>query len=654
MTYCHIDIESRSRIDLKKRGAYIYAQDPSTEILWISWALGDDDPSLWFFKDPFPAGLREIFENSEIIFKAHNAAFERLMFWYILCPEHSLPEPPIERFYCTATQARANALPDKLELCARALGAQEQKDHKGAQLIQKLSIPNKDTGQFNEDPELMIEFGLYCQQDVRTERSITHAMRDLTEVEQLDYIVSEEINDRGIMVDVDFATVVCGYADIERDEVKRRVTALTRGEVLTAGSPKFTTWVHALLPEKYQHVMETTKNKSGFCFDSNVVDHLFDISKNLGDDAREAIRLKAMASKSSVSKFEAMVNRADPESDRVCGAFVLFGAGQTHRYSSRGLQLHNMARDTADEPFVIQNAFIDGTIDPEDLFSLLKSMIRPSLMPAEGKVFVCLDWSGIEARVLPWETNDSRAEPVLDVFRRGEDIYLVAAEDMPGNDRQLGKVATLALGYQGGVHAFQSMAHNYGVFIEDSLANRIKFAWRDANPWAVGWWNNVEAAAKRAVRNEGVQMEIGVVKYVYLAGVLYCILPSGTILSYPQPRLEFDPEWNSLNLTCLKASRRPKADDPEWPRMALYGGLLTENITQAIAADLLREALVRVREWSDEVVLHVHDEIVLEVDEDYADEAMEDLRSEMLVIPAWAEGLPLDVGGWIGDYYRKD
>ena len=651
----HIDIESRSRIDLKTQGAYKYAMSPTTEILFIAWAIDNDDVQLWYFRDPFPEELRRHFENPDVTIYAHNAAFERLMFWYILCPEHNLPEPSLDRFYCTAVQARANALPDKLELCARALGGTEQKDYRGARLIQLLSIPDKETGEFSEDAALMREFGQYCEQDVRTERSIGNRMRELTADELADYIVSEEINDRGIMVDVEFATVVVGYADREKAEVARQVALLTAGDIATAGSPKFTTWVYDRLEDNHQVLMETTATKSGFTFDSTTVDHLFSVYDELTPEVQSAIKLKALASKSPVSKFQGMINRAD-ETDRVCGAFVLFGGAQTHRFSSRGVQLHNLPRDTAKNPYELRDSFIDGTVDRENLFQMLKSMVRPTIMPAPGKLLVCLDWSGIEARVLPWSTDSSAAEGVLDIFRRGEDIYLKAAEDLPGQDRQLGKVATLALGYQGGVTAFQSMARAYGVFIDDEHADQIKVAWRRANPWAVRWWSALEDAAKRAVRNPTVMMEVGRVRYVCINDTLFCILPSGTMLSYPAValRMEEGPWGPSINLSALKASLRPRADgNGEWPRMSLYGGLLCENITQAIAADILREGLRRVAEWSDETVMHVHDEITLEVDEASASDAYADLQDEMLVVPEWAEGLPLAVAGWTGDYYRK-
>ena len=655
--YVHIDIESRSRCDLKAHGAYNYARDPSTIILFISWAVGDEDPHLWDWRDPFPTVLMALFHNPDVIFKAHNAAFERLMFEYVLHRQVGTPIIPISRFYCTAVQARANALPDKLELCARALGAREQKDHRGMALIRALSVPDKESDLFCENDTLLREFGQYCKQDVRTERAISETMRELTPAEREDYVVSEEINDRGLMVDVEFAKVVVGYSEAEKALLKNRVVQLTKGEVPSCGSPKFPIWIHARLEDKHKGLVESTSNKCGFCFDASRVAHLYEVINDLSPEVQEGLKIRAMASKTSVSKFKAMVNRAD-DCDRVCGALILYGAGQTHRYASRGLQLHNLPRDTAPDPFTIRDQFIDGTVDKDDLFALLKSMIRPSIMPADGKMLVCIDWSSIEAIVLPWSTDDPRAYEYMGVFRRKEDVYVQEATKV-GVSRQVGKVVVLSMGYGGGVGAFQSMAKNYGVSMPDEEANAIKVAWRRANPWAPDWWKALEAAAKQAMRDPGVIYAVGRVQYVYLGsgrqlpGNLWCILPSGTMLCYPQARLVYDDDWGQFEIHCIKSSLRPKADDPQWPRMKLWGGLMSENITQAIAGDLLREALIRVREWSDEVVLHVHDEIVMEVPEADAEDVYADLHDEMLVVPSWATGMPLACEGWIGDYYRK-
>ena len=647
----HIDIEARSRVNLLTEGVYHYAMDASTEVLCVAWAIDDGPVRSWRKGQMFPVELIKLFDDPSTIFYAHNAQFERLLFWYVLCLAHGLRKPDLEQFYCTATQARANALPAHLGDCARCLKVPQQKDKRGEQLIKLLSLPQAD-GSFLEDESLMDEFVEYCRQDVRTEMAITTNMRELTPAEQRDYWVSERVNDRGIRVDVELAEAVTLLADEEQADINRQIALLTKGKVLKSRSPKMAQWVYARLPDEAKGYMEDTSKKSGLCFDAAVVDNL--LQCQLSGDVEEAVKLKAAASMSSVAKFKAMAMRSRPDDHRVRGAFILYGAGQTHRFSSKGLQVHNFPRDTDDDPETTRYWLMDGV--QEGLLPKLKGMLRPSIQAAPGCVFVQNDWSGIEARVLPWVTSDPQAEKTLDVFRAGEDIYLVTAA-MMDESRLVGKVATLAMGYQGGVGAFQSMAKNYRLNVSDTDAERYKRKWRDANPWAVRFWALIQQQALRAVENPGAMYRAGKVSYVYVAGTLWCILPSGTILSYPDARVSYDDDpvyGPQKNLSCIKASLKPKKGQEDWPRMNLYGGLLTENVVQGIAGDLLRECLTRIEDWSDEVVMHVHDEIIMEVPAAEADLAMEDLTAEMLHIPDWAKGLPLEVSGWIGGYYRKD
>lgn len=278
-------------------------------------------------------------------------------------------------------------------------------------------------------------------------------------------------------------------------------------------------------------------------------------------------------------------------------------------------------------------------------------MLRPSLIPAPGKSFVVADWSAIEARVTPWASGDPQAESVLDVFRQGRDIYIREAagiyripEDQIGaesEERQIGKVAILSLGFGGGIGAFSAMGRNYGVTMAESDARRIVDAWRRANPWAVRYWENLEAAYRRAMRNPGREVPVGRVVYLYDGQHLWYALPSGRILCYPFAKFDGD------EITYIKAAWKPAADAKEWPRARLWRGLACENITQAIAHDLLRHSLRQIPD----TVLHVHDEIVRESADPEA--AAEELNRVMCTPPAWAEGLPLKAGVKIMTRYGK-
>ena len=269
---------------------------------------------------------------------------------------------------------------------------------------------------------------------------------------------------------------------------------------------------------------------------------------------------------------------------------------------------------------------------------VLREMLRPSLIPAPGKQFVVADWSSVEARVNPWLSNCGQSK--LDIFTRGEDVYKVnasatfkcAIEDVTADQRQIGKVQELACGFAGGVGAFAAMGRAYGVALPESDARRMVDAWRRANPWAVPYWQDLESAYTRAMRNKNKEFSAGRVTYMFDGLHLWYVLPSGRILCYPYARLE------SEGVTYAKAAWRPAADAKEWPRARLWRGLACENVTQATANDILRYALRSLDAEGFEPVLHVHDEIVVEGGSE------EEVRGVMTTPPAWATGLPLDCG----------
>jgi DNA polymerase len=278
---------------------------------------------------------------------------------------------------------------------------------------------------------------------------------------------------------------------------------------------------------------------------------------------------------------------------------------------------------------------------------VLKGMLRPALIPAPGKSFVVADWSSIEARVTPWCSG--AGDDKLALFRDGADVYKVNAaatfrcrvEDVTKDQRQVGKVQELACGFAGGVGAFAAMGRVYGLSLPESEARKMVDAWRRANPWSVPYWQELEIAYTRAIRNPKTKMKAGRVTYYFDGLHLWYALPSGRVLCYPFARIEDE------GVTYAKASWKPAADAKEWPRARLWKGLACENITQATAADILRNAL---RQLPD-VVLHVHDEIVVETDQPEA--ALAEMQRVMATPPAWAEGLPLGAEASVMARYGK-
>jgi DNA polymerase len=630
----YVDFETRSRCDLRAKGVYNYAQDASTDVLCMSYAFDDEDVQTWTPDQPFPG--RILAHEGQI--RAHNAAFERLIFWYVL----QINFKP-EQFYCTAAQARANCLPGSLEDVGRALSSVMRKDHRGSQLIRLLSVPQAD-GSFRQDAKLMAEMIAYCEQDVKAMRAVSKAMRDLSADELADYQTNERINDRGVLVDVPLCLAAVRYSEAEVEEIQAKVVEATDGEIRSVRSPKMREWVLARVGEQAKKLMWTGEKYS---IDKTVRANLLTIDnvEEVPHHVQEVIQCADDLWASSVAKFSRLAALADDEDHRVRGAFVFAGGSATGRASSYGAQVHNFTRKCAAEPDAVRARMVQGgAVVPEfgkRVTDVLKAMLRPAIIPARGKMLVVADWAGIEARVNPWASNCRAGTAKLELFERGEDVYKVNAaatfhvpyDQIDKEQRQIGKVQELACGFAGGVGAFAAMGRVYGVHLPESDARRMVDGWRRANPWAVPYWQDLEEAYTRAMRNKGHEFHAGRVVYLFDGLHLWYALPSGRVLCYPSARLEAD------GVTYAKAAWKPTADAKEWPRARLWKGLACENITQAIANDLLRHALRQV----DDVVLHVHDEIVLEVDATAADSAMNQLAEMMKTPPVWAKGLPLDV-----------
>jgi DNA polymerase len=619
----YLDFETRSHCDLKKHGVYNYAQDATTDVLCMSYAFDDEEVVTWLPTQPFPKRVRD---HKGLIY-AHNAAFERLIFWYVLQINFEL-----EQFYCTATQARANCAPGSLEDVGRFAGASMKKDHRGAQLIRALCVPP-----FKDDAALMAELVQYCEQDVRAMRAVSQSLRPLSDEELEDYHVNEKINDRGVLVDVHLARAAISYAATELADIQSIVRTVTNGAITSVRSPKMREWVKERLSTEHLKLMEIEDGK--YSIDKRVRANLLAV-EDLPPDVAEVIQCADDLWASSVAKFSRLQELADVGDSRVRGAFVFAGGSATGRASSYGAQVHNFTRKCARDPESVRASMVQGhPIVPQfgkRVTDVLKGMLRPAIIPAKGKSLVVADWAQIEARMTPWLSG--RGDDVLDVFRSGRDIYIreaaamykIPESEVTSDQRQIGKVAILACGFGGGIGAFSAMGRAYGLTMTESDAQRTVDAWRRANQWAVRYWQELETGYMIAMRNKGREIVAGRVTYLFDSQHLWYALPSGRILCYPYAKLEED------GISYAKAAWKPAADAREWPRARLWRGLACENITQACANDVLRYALRAL----DDVVLHVHDEIVIETDQ--PETVTERLRQVMCTPPPWAQGLPLD------------
>ena len=650
-----LDFETRSRCDLKAHGVYNYAQDASTEVLCMSYAFDDEDVVTWLPGQPFP---ERVAQHKGLIY-AHNAAFERLIFWYVLQIDFAL-----EQFYCTAAQARSNCAPGSLEDVGRFASASMRKDHRGSQLIRLLCIPRAD-GTFNQDSALMAEMVAYCEMDVKAMRAVSKAMRPLSADELADYHVNERINDRGVLVDVELCEAAMRYSAAELEDIQQIVVEVTEGAITSVRSPKMRQWVQDRVGPEALKLM--TVHKDGVAkmsIDKTVRANLLALAEENPDEippsVADVIQCADDLWASSTAKFSRLKKLADFEDGRVRGAFVFAGGAATGRASSYGAQVHNFTRKCAKQPDDVRRSMVRGhAIVPAfgpRITDVLKGMLRPALVPATGRVFAVADWSAIEGRVNPWLSNCPSGEQKLQAFRDKLDPYKVNAAalygvgyaDVADAQRQVGKVQELALGFLGGAGSFETFGRVYGVRMTEGEIARAISVWRRHNPWAMQHGTALEDAYRCAMRNKGHEIKACRVTYLYDGVHLWYMLPSGRVLCYPYAR--FDDEGE---VTYAKASWKPAADATEWPRARLWRGLAVENCTQAMAHDLLRYALRQLEQENFDVVLHVHDEVVIECNATLSHDVSCRLTEIMASPPAWCSDLPLASEAKIMTRYGK-
>lgn len=658
MNATHIDFETRSACDIREAGAEVYARHPSTDFLCMAWTFGDDECiSLITRADPtLPPLIASHIRNGGLVY-AHNAAFELAIWNQVMVPRYGWPPLDAKQCRCTAAMAYAMALPGSLDGASKALGLAQEKDQQGYRLMLQLSKPRRIEPDgaivWWEEPAKLERLYDYCKQDVVVERELHRRMMELSPAEQEIWQLDYGINQRGILIDVPAVKAAIAVAVKAAQDLDRHMKLWTGGAVEACTEVgKLTTWVKA------QGVETDGLAKA-------------DIAELLERDdlpqpVRAVLLLRKEAGKSSTAKLDKMLACACPDG-RVRGALQYHGA-TTGRWAGRLIQPQNFPRGNL-RPAEVAD-ILDNWIHGEDAFGyidtmygspldVLSSCLRGFITAPEGYDLIAADFSAIEARVLAWLAGE---EDVLDVFRRGEDLYPHAASRIYSrpiskadkNERQIGKVATLALGYQGGVGAFQTMARNYGVKVGDEEADKIKTAWRAAHPAIVQYWYDIEDAAVRACLTAGRTTSAGSqgceVRFKLNGSFLWCRLPSGRTLCYPFPRVgEVTTPWGATKeaLTHMTVNSVTR----QWERSTTYGGKLVENVVQAVARDLLAAAMLRLEAHGYDITMTVHDELVMEVPEDEG--SLEEVEELAAVTPEWAAGLPMAAEGWRARRYQK-
>lgn len=685
--------------DLTVMGALNYVLDERTRIMLLTYSFDKGATKTWVpdlsdelsadawamvtgmvdSHTDIPPEIIEHVENGGLTV-AWNAAFDRHVWQQIATPDLGFPELKITQTLDAMAQAQASNLPGKLDMAGRALrlGGKTQGGSAVMKKFANLDIPMPD--EF-DDWNLYLEYGV---QDTDLMVEVWYVTRPLALEEWEDYWVSERINDRGIGVDLAVCEGAIQYREEEAVYTAAECMRLTNGQIAKPTlTQKINAWVYEWLPESLSEFMvakrdEETHEVTNLTLGRKVIERILSEIELMetppADNVVQFLELMEFGRSSSAIKFEKMRNQA--VDGRLCSSYVCNGAGQTGRFSSRGIQMHNLPRDAMEEELellemVADKAPIEAIRKYGPISKTLSRLIRPTLIADTGKVFVWGDWSAIEARVLPWLANSRSADrAVLQPFRDGDDLYIlnaadifnVSAEDLYGGAeagdkeagamRQAGKVAVLALGFGGSVGAYKAMARGYGMAVTNDEGKTIVDGWRDRNQWARVYWKKLEDAAFSAMQNPGTYFTAGRVSYVFekdlLAGSLLCFLPDGRPLMYPMARFEMlETSWGEKKKTITYHNGMG--------RNSMWYGKFAENITQGYAASILRRALknIEISDFDFPVVAHTHDEIIGEVPEEREQVALDWLLEVMEDNPPGTEDLPLNAGMTSDTYYHK-
>lgn len=653
MRHLHIDIETRCKLDVGDVGVYRYAEDPTFSIILFAYSW-DDGPTtaLDMTNDTYPgesipADVWLAFIDSNVLKIAHNANFE-----YVCIKTYYGISLILKQWYCTMIAAAYLGLPLSLGEVSKVLGLSQQKDARGKALITYFCKPCKPTKKNGgrtqnlpeHDPEKWAEFKEYNAQDVRTEKEIYKYISrfpGLPERERQYWVLDQIINETGITVDSEFINAAIEANEYFTKKVHDEIVSITGVD-----NPNSLTQLKKWLFKELGHEVHSLGKE----YLSDALDDEF-----LPDQVKKVLRLRQFASKTSISKYDTMLAYRQRDG-RIRGQIQFYGANRTGRFSGRGVQPQNLKKTLKKDLDVAREAVRYGFADLlyEDVPDVISRLTRTALVASEGHSLVVSDFSAIEARVLAWEAGE---EWVLDVFRTHGKIYEATAANMfnvpldmisHGSDlRAKGKVATLALGYQGGAGALIAMGALREGLDESELPAIVK-AWRSANPGIVRLWREVENAAKHVIKNKTsyvLKKKYCSLKFSYDRGYMFIELPSGRRLSY------YGASAEKGRLSYWGVDQTKKV----WVKTDTYGGSLVENITQAIARDCLCDTMYRIYyDAGLPILMHIHDEIVSEVPDNEAEDALTVMYDIMAVGPNWAKGLPLKGDGYISKYYKKD
>lgn len=657
-----IDLETYSSADLKKCGVYKYAEAADFEILLFGYSVdgGDAESVDLTAGEKIPDEILDALTDDSITKWAYNASFERVCLSRYLSDLGISLDPfrdghPLStecsRFLnpsswrCSMVWAATLGLPQSLEGVGAALGPDKRKLTEGKELIRYFCSPCKPTdangGRTRNLPvhaqDKWERFKAYNVRDVEAEMSVQSKLAGFPVSSDIweEYRISEEINDRGVAVDM----------ELVRQAI--RIDARSR-EKLTAAMKELTELDNPNSVQQLKQWLGMNGVKADSLDRKEVAAMLADCPEGI----RPALALRLQLARSSVKKYTAMENAVCADG-RARGMFRFYGANRTGRFAGRIIQLQNLPQnhlpDLAEARALVRSGDY-STLEMlyEDIPDTLSQLIRTAFVPRKGKLFYVADFSAIEARVIAWFADESWR---MEVFKNGDDIYCASASQMfkvpivkngvNGHLRQKGKIAELALGYGGSVGALKAMGALEMGLSEGELKPLVE-AWRESNPMIVKLWRDVDRAVKEAVRKRAVSTLHGL-KFERRSGMLFITLPSGRKLAYVKPRIG-ENSFGGESVTYEGVDGAKK-----WGRLESYGPKFVENIVQGIARDILCFAMRTLR--CCDIVAHVHDELIIEADPNMSLEA---LCEQMGRTPPWADGLLLRADGYTAEFYRKD
>lgn len=647
-----IDIETFSSVDLGKCGVYKYAESPDFEILLFGYSVDGGPVQVVDLAsgEQIPCEILAALMDSKIQKWAFNAQFERI------CLSRYLSDLGVaigtgngylnpDSWFCSMVWSATLGLPLSLEGVGAVLRLEKQKLTEGKTLIRYFCIPCSPTktnggrarNYPTDDPEKWKKFKVYNLRDVETEMGIQSKLSrfPVSGSIWLEYHLDQVINDRGIGVDMPFV-----HSAIDLDGISR--------ELLTNELQKKTGLEN---PNSVMQMKEWL-SQNGLETDTLGKKAVEQLIKESPEDLAEVLKLRQQLAKSSVKKYTAILNAVCRDS-RVRGMFQFYGANRTGRFAGRLVQLQNLPQNHMSDLEAARGLIKVGNYEAVSLLydnipDALSQLIRTAFVPQNGNKFIVSDFSAIEARVLAWLAGEQWR---IDVFEQGKDIYCSSASQMfgvpvekhgiNGHLRQKGKIAELALGYGGSVGALKAMGALEMGLSEDELQPLVN-AWRNTNPAITDLWWEVDRCVKETVKYR-VPTKTHGIRFSYESGFLFITLPSGRRLAYVKPRIGMN-QFGSESVTYEGVGGTKK-----WERLESYGPKFVENITQAIARDILMYSMKTLEGYA--ITAHVHDELIIEcpkeTDLDY-------ICKQMGKTPPWADGLVLRADGYECEFYKKD